>query len=197
MASEETPLKDLGVPKNLGPYVTSEELYSEARKFSLHHGFVVTNAGNADSNRIRLKCDRGGVYRSRRSDNEAGGSLRPNTSSRLINCPFRINGKKRNDGWFMNITSRYHNHDAEGDLSGHSQARVMTEEERATITTLAISSVTRKKIMSVIRQKNPDTLLISRDISNAVAKERRQKLGGRTPFDALLDILKAKDCIYR
>jgi hypothetical protein len=48
----------------------------------------------------------------------------------------------------MNITSRYHNHDAEDDLSGHSQARVMTEEERATITTLATSSITTKKIMS-------------------------------------------------
>src|SRR5438874_6075589 len=90
-------LQNLGAPENLGPYASSKELYSEARKFALLKGFVITNAGNADSKRIRLKCNRGGSYDNRtgHSNDDTGGDLRPNTSSRRIECPFQINGKKR------------------------------------------------------------------------------------------------------
>jgi hypothetical protein len=174
MASEtdmNATLKDLGALDVLGPYDSSKDLYEAAKGFALQHGYVITSAGNSDKDRIRLKCDRGGTYRNRmgpaRSNNldasesaSDGQGLRPNTSSWMIDCPFRINGKRQKEGWFMNLTSRYHNHDATEDLSGHSLARVLTEDQRATVTTLAATSIARKKIMSVLLQQNPDYLYL-------------------------------------
>ncbi|KAJ4849069.1 hypothetical protein Tsubulata_038297, partial [Turnera subulata] len=47
-------------------------------------------------------------------------SRKRKTSSRLINCPFELWGKRNKDGtWRVEIKNLSHNHELSKDLSGH------------------------------------------------------------------------------
>ncbi|XP_077221956.1 protein FAR1-RELATED SEQUENCE 5-like [Tasmannia lanceolata] len=135
-----------------------------------------------------LKGDRGGVYRDTRKVTTNRGTKE--TCSRLINCPFRIDGKKKVSGsWILKIGNLENNHRASKDISGHPSSRHLSKEEVLRIKEMIIACIQPNQMLTSLRQSNPQLLAVSRDIYNCIAKSCKEILAGRTPIQALLDKL--------
>jgi len=190
---------DLGVPDTKGQsFNTRQALLDYVLPAAVSLGYIISIASGGGPERTRLKCDHSGKYWNRLQRPESGG-LR-NTSSRLTGCPFKLTAKRRKDSrWHLNLTHPYHNHEATSaeEISGHSRARIPNSEQKAMISSLAATNILSRKIRTVLSREAVKTgktfRMTSRDISNAVAKEKRQRLQGRHPINVLLDILVEKE----
>ncbi|XP_068656492.1 uncharacterized protein [Aristolochia californica] len=164
-----------------------EELLEHVRNISMTLGYVTSIQASKKDKQVVIGCDRGGTYRARRPRN---GIHKKNSSSRLINCPFKVVGKRNNDGlWILKIENGEHNHEASQDMSIHPYARRCSEEEILRIKEMTFSGMQPREILAALRQTNPKLKLKSRDIHNIKAKIRRDYLSGRTPIQALIDDL--------
>src|SRR2546430_1686262 len=95
---------DLGVPDVSQSFPTQAALLYSLQVFAVAHGYVITKRAGSDASRLRLKCDKGSSYRNRMNRPEGAGH-RLNTSSRLIECPFRLGGRQHKDGlWYISLT---------------------------------------------------------------------------------------------
>ena len=63
----------------------------------------------------------------------------------------------------------------------------MTSDELELVEDMTQSGATPKVIIGTIRRRNPESLVITRDIYNACRTLRNRQLNGRTPIEALLD----------
>ena len=80
-------------------FETREDLISVIRKTALSQGYVVVikrskKSKAGDSHYVVLGCDRGGSYRTFSTIEEK----KKNSASRLIDCPFKIVGRKTAEG---------------------------------------------------------------------------------------------------
>lgn len=90
-------------------FESCDELLKSVREFYYAKGYGICIRNSKIDKFVTLKCDRGGPYRGTRSKNS---KLKRRTSSRLINCPFRITGRKGKDGlWAFRPKNLTHNHD--------------------------------------------------------------------------------------
>lgn len=85
-------------------YETREEFLHAVQKFYLVQGYVLVIKSSKKDKYVLLGCDRGGTYRDKRM--VPAESRKRNTSSRLIDCPFQIKGKKQ-DGFLKTLSDKY------------------------------------------------------------------------------------------
>ncbi|CAG8797364.1 5673_t:CDS:2, partial [Racocetra persica] len=129
-------------PPSTGNFENREALINHVQTYALSYGYAY---------------DKGGHYINRL--NLTNETRQRATSTRLIDCPFELYGKKMKDSqWYLTIKNEKHNHEASQDISDHPS-------------------------------NDPDKLAILKTIYNARDKIRRDNLQGHIPIQALLDKL--------
>jgi hypothetical protein len=73
-------------------FESKEKLLASIQQHALAHGYAITTVSSSRDRNITLGCDRGGVYYDR--INALEGAKRRKTSTRRIDCPFRLYVKK-------------------------------------------------------------------------------------------------------
>lgn len=113
-------------------FATREELLKVVRYFYFKKGYALSIKGSKKDKYVTIGCDRGGHYRDR--VNIPIEHHERSTSTRLINCPFEIQGKVQDNGfWKLVMRTDSHNHEACMDMSGHSSAQHFSKEEKSSI----------------------------------------------------------------
>ncbi|KAJ9543535.1 hypothetical protein OSB04_023242 [Centaurea solstitialis] len=155
-----------------------DELLKSVRDFYYTKGYGVSIRDSRKDKYVTLQCDRGGSYRDRLG---IGDKRKRNTGSRLIECPFRILGKKENDGaWVLKAQNLTHNHEPSMDISGHSSFRRLSSDDIQSVKNMTLSGIPPRQILSSLRQRNQDLPAISRNIYNLKAKIRKENLRNRS-----------------
>ena len=72
-------------------FETREQLLTSIQQHALAHGYAITTISSSRDRNITLGCDRGGVYYDR--VNAPEGAKRRKTSTKRIDCPFRLYAK--------------------------------------------------------------------------------------------------------
>jgi hypothetical protein len=170
---------------------TREQLLASIQQHALSHGYAITTIRSARDRNISLGCDRGGVYKDH--INALDGAKRRKTSTRRIDCPFRLYAKKLidTDQWEIQVRNPNHNHEADDNMIGHpiARRRQFTEEQRITIQHLSDTGSKPRHIISLMRKDQPNILIRQHDLYNIRADLRRKKLGNYTPLEFLRETL--------
>jgi hypothetical protein len=102
-------------------------------------------------------------------------------TTRRINCPFKLYGKRPPDGsWELQIRCPTHIHDTDNFI-GHPQARQLTNYQVQDLSHMVDIGTQPRDILALLREKEPSILMISRDIYNKRQATRHKKLGGKSP----------------
>ena len=172
-------------------FETREQLLTSIRQHALSHGYAITIINSAKERNICLGCDRGGVYHDHIDASE--GSKRRKTSTRRMNCPFRLYAKKLVDSnqWEIQVRNPSHNHEADDNMIGHPTVRrpQLTRDQNQTIEHLSNIGSRPQHILSLLRKDQPDILIRSKDIYNIRGSIRQKKLGNHSPLGLLQRLL--------
>jgi len=92
--------------------------------------------------------------------------------------------------WTLSILEGTHNHESSTAPAAHPAYRIaaLDSEIIAQIKTLSAAGLAPGSILSVVREQFPHAILVQKDISNIIQKERIEQLGGRTPMQWLLEV---------
>ncbi|XP_078159354.1 protein FAR1-RELATED SEQUENCE 5-like [Carex rostrata] len=176
-------------------FETSDELIKGTRAFFLERGYGLSIRSSRKDKYVVLGCDRGGCYRDQR--NVSIDQIKRTTASRLIDCPFKIKGKRQDNGlWMIEIKNYLHNHEASVDVTGHPICRRLSQEEIRSVDHMSKSGIPLRQIISSLRQNNPKLSAISKTIYNAKKKIRKDNLAGRSVIQALLEELAQGSFMY-
>ncbi|KAL4582687.1 hypothetical protein LXL04_007245 [Taraxacum kok-saghyz] len=140
-----------------------DDLVKSVREFYYTKGYGISIRGSNLDKYVILQCDRGGSYRAILG---ISGKRKKSTSTRLINCPFQIVGKKQgHDGaWMIKIKDLSHNHEPSEDISGHPSFRQLPSECVKTVEEMTNAGIPPRQILSSLRQQTPNLPAISRTI---------------------------------
>jgi len=176
-------------------YSTLEEAESAVQLYARQQGFITSRfRSKKDSQgfffKVWLSCVHGGKYKNTRPYVTEETRQRK-TRTRKTSCPWSatVNRDQGADSiWRIRVTEDNHNHLLSSEnLSRFPSARHMTSDELELVEDMSKSGATPKVIVGTIRRRNPESLVITRDIYNACQKLRNQQLNGRTSIEALLD----------
>ncbi|CAG8647305.1 12485_t:CDS:2 [Cetraspora pellucida] len=176
-----------------GCFESHEALIQHAQFHALNHGYAVCIKRLERDKFVYLCCDRGGVYRN--SLNLTDETCQRAMSSRLIDCPFELYRKKKNEQWHLTIKNPIYNHKLSEDMSGHLSHRRLNLKEQQRVHQISDAGIHPREMLSTFRQDNPNLMAISKTIYNARDKIRCDNLKGRMPIQALLDELKEENMI--
>ncbi|KAI0997776.1 hypothetical protein K3495_g10412 [Podosphaera aphanis] len=156
------------------------------RDYAHEQGYTVSKL-RSDKRKIVIKCDRGGCFRSR----TASGSIKKRESTtRLVDCPFRIIARLQKDSTrILRITVTDHYHEPSSDMRGHPTARRLSSSQRTTIWKLLKSGVPPEQSLNCLGEEDPNALATPRNIYNERRNQRDEGLMGRTSLEVLLDDL--------
>ncbi|XP_074293185.1 protein FAR-RED IMPAIRED RESPONSE 1-like [Silene latifolia] len=172
-----------------------DQLVQHARRYYASKGYALSIKDSRKDKYVVLGCDRGGVYRNRR--NIPIDARKKASSSRLINCPFEVRGKRSNEGlWVLELKNNTHNHDPSECMSGHPSSRCLTQEEIRDVEKMSMAGIEPRQILTSLREKNPNLQAVSRTIYNMKAKLEKQNLGGRTLVQALFEEFEKGDFTF-
>jgi hypothetical protein len=178
-------------------FETREQLLASIQEHALSYGYAITTIRSNRDRNISLGCDRGGVYHD--YINAPDRAKRRKTSTRRIDCPFRLYAKKlRSDQWEIQVRNPNHNHEADDNIIAHpiARRRQFTKDQNQTIQHLSDSGSTPQQIISLIRKDKPNTLVKHYNLYNIRANIRRQKLGNYTPLEFLRETLQKNNWRY-
>ncbi|KAL6550055.1 hypothetical protein OROMI_020543 [Orobanche minor] len=168
-------------------FQSREDLLSVVRKIGVEQGYVMVIKRSRHDKNVVIGCDRGGAYRETRIPQE---NRKNRSSSRLINCPFEIVGRRKPEGvWKVEIKTLSHNHVPSNDMSGHPYCRRFSEEEVEQIKQMHKAGIAPRQILSSLRQSNPHLLAVSRNIYSMTSSFKKEMLAGRSIIQVLLDEL--------
>ena len=99
-----------------------EELLVVVHKIEFKEGYVTVIRRSKADKCVFIGSDRGGKYRDTRMVSLE--KRKRKTTSRLLNCPFEIVGRRKPEGfWKVEIKNFSHNHEPSRDMSGHPYCR--------------------------------------------------------------------------
>lgn len=159
-----------------------EELLTYAREFGVSQGYVLTIRKSKRNNSVVLGCDRGGSHRNRR--NSEAPKRKRKESSRLIDCPFEIVGKKDDDVWEIKIRNGEHNHGPLEDMTEHRFNQRFTEEEAKQVKEMLEAGKKPREVLETLKQSNPELKSTPRHLYNLKTKIRKGKFSDCTSFKA-------------
>ena len=179
---------DLPFPKE--GFASKDELRDAIRKVVEEDGrfMIYTAKGGKNKGRgiLVMNCVCSGQSRNRRKDKNnvvrVGSTIK-------TGCPFRIKGMQyagADRPWKVSSITNHHNHEF-SNLSLHHRKRKLTEKECEEAKQQHDNGVAPRFIVANFKSKDASKNVIARDVSNAVAKKKRDILGGRTPIQALYD----------
>lgn len=157
------------------------------RQHAISQGYsITTKSSTLGGKRYYLQCDRGGLYRDR--VNAPEGAKRQKTSTRLIGCPFLLYASliAKANQWKLLVKHPGHNHNPDNNMIAHPEARKLSDHQRTIIRDLSLVGTSPRQIIRVLKQQDPNILVVPRDIYNVRAYDRRRMLGTDTPIEHLL-----------
>ncbi|KAL6567006.1 hypothetical protein OROMI_015410 [Orobanche minor] len=98
-------------------YELREELSKAVKEFYFKKGCDLSIKSSRKDMYVTIGCDRGGPYRDRQ--NIPIEERQRKTKTRLISCPFEIQGKRDGDCWIVVMKNDSHNHELSIDMCGH------------------------------------------------------------------------------
>ncbi|KAK4077247.1 hypothetical protein Purlil1_12430 [Purpureocillium lilacinum] len=190
-------------PPMPGPAAVSiEALQSHVNEFAKENGFGVIRR-NGSGSRVRktryvFQCDR---YGEPRTSSSAGLRQR---RSRKCGCKWKVIAEalEQNDYmWtlraFADPQHSQHNHDHSMSLSAHPVHRRLTDSVKATIeATSRRVGIRARDVRGIVQQKHLGTHYTRKDIYNARARLRREKLEGLSPTAALIKLFDERGIPY-
>ena len=148
-------------------FETREQLLASIQQHALSHGYAISTIRSNRDRNISLGYDRGGIYHDH--INAPDRAKRRKTSTRRINCPFRLYTKKliNSNQWELQVRDPTHNHKA-NNMIGHliARRRQLTEDQIQTIQHLSDSGSKPQQIISLMRKDNPNILIKQYDMYN-------------------------------
>ncbi|KAF7144569.1 hypothetical protein RHSIM_Rhsim04G0198300 [Rhododendron simsii] len=170
-------------------FSTREELLDRVRKVGLMEGYVTTIRRSKLGRNVVIGCDRGGKYRAR-GTSVSMDERKKISASRLIDCPFKIKGKKKiGESWKVEIKNASHNHGLSSDMSGHPYCRRFSQEDMLSIRQMTLAGIPPRQVLSSLRLSDPSCKAIARTVYNAKNAITKEVLAGRTMVQALFDEL--------
>lgn len=163
-------------PVPQGHYQNREELLEFAKSWAKEQGYAIV-ISRSRSNRLWLKCDRGGKYENRRHITDEQ-RKRKRGDSRLMGCPFMLMAVLKDDVWKLKTEVETHNHEASEDLTAHPSLRKMTKEQMSHLEQMTDSGSTPADIMDALKVQWPDINIVKRDVYNARKKHKERKKNG-------------------
>ncbi|KJZ69457.1 hypothetical protein HIM_11162 [Hirsutella minnesotensis 3608] len=186
------PIPNPSIP---GPAMVSvDALQSSVNDFAKENGYGVVRHNGSGSQlwktRYVFQCDRYGEPRTPR-----GAGLRQRRS-RKCGCMWKVIAEalEQNDYlWtlraFADPQHSQHNHDRTLSLSAHPVHRRLTDSVKATIeATSRRVGIRARDVRGIVQEKHLGAHFTRRDIYNARALLRREKLGGLSPTAALIKL---------
>lgn len=168
-------------------FSSREQWVTSVRGHAVRHGYVITIHRSTANRQIIFGCDRGGQHRDRVTAPD--GAKRRFTTTRRINWPFKLYGKRLPDErWELQIRCSTHDHDTDN-LIGHPQARQLTNDQLQDLSHMVEIGTQPRDILALLREKEPSIPILSRDIYNKRQAIRHEKLGGKTPIQYLHGLL--------
>lgn len=169
-------------PRSMAPvpqshYQTREELLDFAKKWAKEQGYAIV-ISRSRSNRLWLKCDRGGRYENRRHITDEQ-RKRKRGDSRLMGCPFMVMAILKDDVWKLKTEVETHNHEASEDLTAHPSLRKMTKEQMSHLEQMTDAGSTPAEIMDSLKLQWPEINIVKRDVYNARKKHKENRRAGR------------------
>ncbi|KAI3802564.1 hypothetical protein L1987_30701 [Smallanthus sonchifolius] len=140
--------------------------------------------------KVWLVCDRHGERASTATVRRDG--------SKKIGCPFKLEGEyQENTGdWKLTVKDDSHNHDPSQHLEAHSFARRLSQSEQLLVAKLYSQNMLPRNILATIREQNPESSCIKKDIYNAIQKIKNKTRVGETPMQILENLLSSKKYVY-
>jgi len=89
----------------------------------------------------------------------------------------------------VEVKNGKHNHPALSNPSQHPCHRKLIDKEKSLIKSLTRSYVPPKNILLNLLQQNPDIAVVSQDIQNKRKRLQKERLSGKGPVEALLDMM--------
>lgn len=181
---EPTPFDQNGPPpppRSMAPvpqalYQSRDDLMDYVKSWAKDQGYAIV-ISRSRSNRLWLKCDRGGHYENRRNITDEQ-RKRKRGDSRLMGCPFMVIAVKKDDWWKVKTEVDTHNHGPSEDLTAHPSLRKMTKEQTHHLQKMTDAGNTPSEIMEQMKQQWPDINIVRRDIYNARKKHKESKRTG-------------------
>ncbi|KAJ9542899.1 hypothetical protein OSB04_029405, partial [Centaurea solstitialis] len=160
----------------------------------VHHvgkslGYVIVTKRSKTST-IVFQCDRSGIYKSKKISTK-------NTSTKKINCPFELEGKRSamEDSWTLRVICEMHNHEPALHLEGHPYARRLTDNEARLVEDLSRKNVKPRDILSILKQ-DPNNVSTSSMVYNARSKFRMLERAGKTQMQVVMSFFHEKSYVY-
>ncbi|POV97591.1 hypothetical protein PSTT_14978 [Puccinia striiformis] len=172
-------------------FVSKDALFAFCQNWAKVRGYAVATGHSARGKNVYIQCDRSGEYRG-----VVPSISGQNTSTMKVECPFLLYGatstsqKVTNKSWRLEIRHGDHNHEPSPVASAHAAHRLLQPGQLKEVGRLRKSNLKPAQILLQLRTADPNTLATNRTISNALQKQRREELDGKTPIEALLCILK-------
>ena len=196
--SSDPPLQNPLDPIVNGAFESFEDLRNELNTITKCYGYALRISGSHKDKKSgvvwkkQLQCDMGGISRDRIQE-EARKRKRP---SRLTDCPWRGYARMIDNKWSLFVKNDIHNHRMTS-AAAHPVLRRLAP----TVTDFIENEARRRlpvyKTLNELRAQDSHLVIDKKDIYNARAKNRRNRLQGKTPLQGLFDEIKGRsewDC---
>ena len=112
------------------------------------------------------------------------------TSSRQINCPYRLYGsichKQNPPKWYLEVRNCMHNHPPSMHASAHPAHRKVPDQIKHLVTAMISAGVPARNILTSLNQEDPSNLVRNQDLYNLKKKLKREQLGGKSVLEYVL-----------
>ncbi|KNE96692.1 hypothetical protein PSTG_10095 [Puccinia striiformis f. sp. tritici PST-78] len=172
-------------------FMTMDSLVRFCQMWAKTHGYAVSKAHSTAGKNVYIQCDRSGKYQAKGTKKSGR-----KTASTKIDCPFELMGsiptsqKITNEFWTLKVREGKHNHDPSPGASSHAAHRRLLPEQVLEVGRLFKSNVKPAQILLQLRTSDDQTLATNKTVSNALQKNRKAALDGKTPVKALMCVLK-------
>ena len=192
MSTPELPEAPLGPPIPLGVHPDPIAAKAALQAYARQNGYAIT-ISSSSALRVFYMCSKGSKYDPKGKDPTTYKTKRcKNTSTMKTDCLYQaVACKDEVTGqWGLNVVNNNHNHGPAAAVSAFPQHRIasMTSEEHTIVKDMSILGHSPSQILHCLRQSNPESQLISRDIYNLLASMRTKELDSKTPIEWLLEV---------
>jgi hypothetical protein len=160
--------------------------------FLQHNGYGIA-VDSSSKKRVFYRCAKGGKYDNRHKDPTVHESKqRRDTSTMKTDCKYQAVAQEEDGQRRLQVLNN-HNHGPVAALSVLPQYRTvaMTLEELSKVKQMNLENYSPSQILSSLRNANPQSNLIPRDIYNLLAGFRLDELAGKTLTELLFEV-----CFY-
>ena len=163
----------LGPPPPEVTYANRPTLKAALTGHACENGFALTIKTSSPT-RLIYQCSKSGKYNPKGKDKDIDPSKRRrNTGTTKTDCPFRVACYPTElGGWKVQISDCNHNHAGALSISALLQYRIkaLSREQIVEIKGINKQGIPARTILSCLKQKDPDLVLIPKDVYNILAK---------------------------